>query len=127
VAIFHDSRQISWTSAENNGYWGPSVHWNSDLAKYIVLMDRSQGGNYDTQGVYMTYTTNLADPGSWVQPRLIISENQGWYPQVIGAPAVEGTDKTAGNGTARRTRYFNQGQSSFYIDFTEATDRTVRP
>jgi hypothetical protein len=127
VAIFHDSRQVSWTSADNNGYWGPSVHWNNDLGKYIVLMDRSQGGNYDTQGVYMTYTTNLSDPGSWVAPKLIISENQGWYPQVIGAPSVEGTDKTAGNGTARRTRYFNQGQSSFYIDFTDATGRTVRP
>ena len=21
-AIFHDSRQVSWTSAQNNGYWG---------------------------------------------------------------------------------------------------------
>ena len=46
VAIFHDSRQVSWTTAQNNGYWGPSVHWNSDLQKFVVLMDRSKGGNY---------------------------------------------------------------------------------
>ena len=53
VAIFHDSRQVSWTSAQNNGYWGPSVHWNIDLQKFVVLMDRSNGGNYDTEGVYI--------------------------------------------------------------------------
>jgi hypothetical protein len=119
VAIFHDSDQVSWTSEQNNGYWGPSVHWNADLQKFIVLMDRSNGGNYETQGVYMTYTTNLDDPGSWAQPKLIIADNQGWYPQVIGAPAVEGTDKNAGTRTTSHTRYFNQAQSDFYIDFNE--------
>jgi hypothetical protein len=120
VAIFHDSAQVSWTSVQNNGYWGPSVHWNSDLQKFIVLMDRSNGGNYDTQGVYMTYTANLADPASWATPKLILCENQGWYPQVIGAPTLEGTDKAAGAGATQRTRYFNQGQSSLFIAFTDA-------
>jgi hypothetical protein len=118
VAIFHDGQQISWTSADNNGYWGPSVHWNNDLQKYLVLMDRSKGGNYQTQGVYMTYTGTLDDPGSWAQPKLIIADNQGWYPQVIGAPGVAGTDKAAGAGTGARTRYFNQGQSTLYVSFT---------
>jgi hypothetical protein len=119
VAIFHDSQQVSWTSAQNNGFWGPSVHWNVDLHRFIILMDRSKGGNYETQGVYMTYTTNLDDPRSWVAPRLIITDNQGWYPQVIGAAVVEGTDKTAGSGAELQTRYFNQGQSSLYITFSE--------
>lgn len=119
VAIFHDSQQVSWTSAQNNGYWGPSVHWNVDLHKFIILMDRSKGGNYETQGVYMTYTTNLDDPHSWVAPKLIITDNQGWYPQVIGAAAVEGTDRTSGSGAGRQTRYFNQGQSNFYVTFIE--------
>ncbi len=118
VAIFHDGQQVSWTSADNNGFWGPSVHWNNDLQKYLVLMDRSNGGNYQTQGVYMTYTGTLDDPGSWAQPKLIIADNQGWYPQVIGAPGVAGTDKAAGAGTGPRTRYFNQGRSTLYVSFT---------
>jgi hypothetical protein len=120
VAIFHDSRQVSWTSAQNNGYWGPSVHWNTDLQKFVVLMDRSKGGNYDTEGVYMTYTASLEDPRSWVKPKLIIADNQGWYPQVIGAPATGGTDKMAGAGAVRPTRYFNQGRSSLFITFALA-------
>jgi hypothetical protein len=115
IAIFHDAAQVSWTSINNNGYWGPSVHWNSDLNKFIVLMSRSIGGNYESGGIYMTYTTTLDSPLSWVQPKLIISVNQGWYPQVIGDPSIQGTDKLSGS----QARYFNQGQSSSYIMFTD--------
>jgi hypothetical protein len=118
VAIFHDDQQVSWTSLQNNGYWGPSVHWNRDVQKFVVLMDRSKGGNYETQGVYMTYTATLDNPRSWAQPKLVITDGQGWYPQVIGAPVVEGTDKIAGSGNGERTRYFNQGQSTLFINFT---------
>lgn len=115
LAIFHDSQQVSWTSASNNGYWGPSVHWNRDLHKFIVLMDRSKGGNYDTAGVFMSYTTTLDDPASWVAPALVISASQGWYPQVIGNADIHGTDKLAG----AQARYFNQGQSTSVIVFTD--------
>jgi hypothetical protein len=125
VAIFHDSQQVSWSSLQNNGFWGPSVHWNSDRQKFIVLMDRSNGGNYETQGVYMTYTATLDNPLSWAGPKLIITDNQGWYPQVIGAPVVAGTDKMAGTGSGGRTRYFNQGQSTFFITFTDTRVRSV--
>ncbi len=116
VAIFHDSRQVSWTSDANNGFWGPSVHWNVDLQKYIVLMSRSRGGNYDPGGIYMTYTTALERPQSWVMPKLIIANDQGWYPQVVGGPEIQGSDKLAGSSA----RYFNHGQSSSFILFSEA-------
>ena len=119
VAIFHDDRQVSWTSAENNGYWGPSVHWNGDLQKFVILMDRSKGGNYETAGVYMTYAAALEDPRLWVEPRLAIADNQGWYPQVIGAPAFGGRTRLPGQAPCSRTRYFNQGRSTFYITFAE--------
>jgi hypothetical protein len=115
IAIFHDDAQVSWTSINNNGYWGPSVHWNSDLGKFVVLMSRSVGGNYESGGIYMTYTATLDDPLTWAMPKLIISTDQGWYPQVIGAAGTQGTDKLAGS----QTRYFNQGASSSYIVFTD--------
>lgn len=117
IAIFHDDAQVSWTSINNNGYWGPSVHWNSDLNKFIVLMSRSIGGNYKSGGIYMTYTTTLDDPLSWVEPKLIISTGQGWYPQVIGNPSIQGTDHLSGS----QARYFNQGQSNSYIVFIDTS------
>lgn len=123
VAVFHDSQQVTWTSLQNNGYWGPSVHWNVDLNKFIVLMSRSHGGNYDPQGIYMTYTETLDAPLSWAQPKLAISANQGWYPQVIGDGAIRGTDKLAG----AQARYFNQGQSTSYIAFANPPRSTTQP
>jgi hypothetical protein len=117
IAIFHDDLQVSWTSINNNGYWGPSVHWNTDLKKFIVVMSRSIGGNYESGGIYMTYTTALDDPTSWARPKLIISENQGWYPQVIGDPSIKGTDKLSGSSA----RYFDQGKSDSLIVFVDTS------
>lgn len=115
-AIFHDSQQVSWTSIKNNGYWGPSVHWNTDLNRFIVLMNRSEGGNYDTQGIYLTATATLEDPSSWATPKMIIDSDQSWYPQVIGDTAIQGTDKRAG----ARAHYFNAGKSTLDIVFSAA-------
>jgi len=115
VAVFHDAAQGTWTSTQNNGYWGPSVHWNTDLHKFIVLMSRSGGNNYDPAGIYMTNTASLDDPLSWATPKLVIEKDQGWYPQVVGDAAIHGTDKLAGE----RARYFDCGVSQFFITFAE--------
>jgi len=121
IAVLHDAEQVTWTSRHNNGYWGPSVHWNIDLQKYIVLMNRSKGGNYDPDGIYMTSTDTLENPRLWALPKLIVdpSENQGWYPQVIGDAAIAGTDKRAG----LQARYFNHGQSDSFIVFADANPK----
>ena len=118
IAIFHDDQQVSWTSPDNNGYWGPSVHWNRDLQEFVVLMSRSVGGNYKSGGIYMTHTARLDRPSSWTFPQLIIKDNQGWYPQVIGERRIEGTDKVSG----ARARYFNQGRSDSFIVFTKQSE-----
>jgi hypothetical protein len=123
TAIFHDADQVSWTSSANNGYWGPSVHWNVDLQTFIVLMNRSRGGNYDPDGIYMTYTATLDAPLSWTQPKRIIASGQGWYPQVVGDPSIRGTDKLAGS----RARYFDQGQSTSYVQFTQEPPTAPAP
>jgi hypothetical protein len=106
-----DSRKVSWQSAANNGYWGPSVHWNVDLSTYVILMNRSKGGNYETEGIYLTYNSDLANPRNWAIPKKIIDRDQGWYPQVVGDTAIHGTDKVAG----RTSRYFNRGRSDWYL------------
>ena len=122
-AIFHDAQQVAWSSELNNGYWGPSVHWNTEIKKFIVLMSRSKGGNYDPDGVYQTSTTALDDPLSWAVPKRIIDGGQGWYPQVVGDPAILGTDKLAG----ARARYFNAGQSTAVIVFSETPPAPSAP
>jgi hypothetical protein len=114
TGIFDDRQKVSWTRIDNNGYWGPSVHWNVDLKKFILLMSRSKGGNYESGGIFMSYTENMAEPRSWAQPKKII-EGEGlmWYPQVIGDTGIRGTDKLAGWSA----RYFNFGTSDALIVF----------
>ena len=32
---------VSWKEADTDAYWGPSIHWNTYLESYVVLMSRS--------------------------------------------------------------------------------------
>ncbi|OFW09569.1 MAG: hypothetical protein A3H96_19065 [Acidobacteria bacterium RIFCSPLOWO2_02_FULL_67_36] len=111
-----DSRKVSWQSASNNGYWGPSIHWNVDLQTYVILMSRSKGGNYTTEGIYLTSSNDPSNPLSWAVPKKIIEAGQSWYPQVVGDQSIHGTDRLAG----RTARYFNAGRSSSYIVFAKS-------
>ncbi|HEY7171451.1 MAG TPA: hypothetical protein VH417_11430 [Vicinamibacterales bacterium] len=65
----------------------------------------------------MTCTDTLENPRAWALPKLITgpNDNPGWYPQVIGDPAIQGTDKRAG----ARARYFDAGQSNSIIVFAD--------
>jgi hypothetical protein len=85
-------------------------------------MSRSKGGNYESAGIYMTYTTALDDPHSWALPKLVISDHQGWYPQVVGDPRMKGTDKLSGS----QARYFNQGRSDSLIVFADTPPVKLR-
>jgi hypothetical protein len=124
--VFDDPGKVTWASVYNNGYWGPSVHWNTYLNRFVMLMDRSDGGNYHTEGVYMSTALDISNPDSWIAPTKILDGNrdkQGWYPQVIGDADGHGTDKLAG----RTARYFNSGQSNFTIVFDGPGARVAVP
>jgi hypothetical protein len=124
--VFDDPGKVTWASVNNNGYWGPSVHWNTYLNRFVMLMDRSDGGNYHTEGVYMSTTFDMANPDTWIPPAKILDgarDNQGWYPQVIGEVDGHGTDKVAG----KTARYFNSGRSNFMIVFDGSGAREALP
>jgi hypothetical protein len=116
TSVFNDSGRVTWASVNNNGYWGPSVHWNTYLNRFVMLMDRSDRGNYHTEGVYMSTALDIANPATWIAPTKILDgsrDKQGWYPQIIGDVDGHGTDKVAG----KTARYFNSGHSNFVIVF----------
>jgi hypothetical protein len=75
-------------------------------------MSRSKGGDYETEGIYASFTEDLSDPGSWSVATRIL-EGGSWYPQVIGDPQSRGTDKLSG----RAARFFNGGESRWTIVF----------
>lgn len=87
--------------------WGPSIHWNTHLERYVILMNRAQGPDWSQEGIYLTHNPHLSSEG-WSAPERIAGGEAGWYPQVIGTgDPQQGTDKLAG----RVSRFFVAGRS----------------
>ena len=87
----------SWHDDDNvvDAFWGPSVHWNSYLSKYVMLLNRAKDVAFAQEGIYVSSAASLEDPRQWSAPSKILNGGK-WYPQVMGIEAGTGTDKTAG-------------------------------
>jgi hypothetical protein len=112
---------VDWHRAEADAFWGPSIHWNSHLREYVLLLNRAQDGNWTQEGLYVTFNRDLAAPAEWTQPRKILGGlgKDQWYPQVIGMDkGKRQTDKLAG----RVARLFVRGQSRWEIYFLKSTE-----
>lgn len=103
---FHDR------SSSADVFWGPSIHWNTHLEQYVMLLNRAKDDQFDQEGIYVAFSPTLADPAQWTVPVKIMNGGE-WYPQVIGTESGSGTDRLAG----RRARFFMTGRSERYIDF----------
>jgi len=104
---FHDEGTTA------NAFWGPSVHWNSYLQMYVMLLNRAKDTKYNQEGIYVSYSPRLDDPRIWSAPLKILNGGS-WYPQVIGLDEGIGTDKEAGEWA----RFFMAGTSQHLIHFT---------
>lgn len=107
--------QFAWHDADNkvDAFWGPSVHWNSAIDQYVMLLNRAKDESYTQDGIYVSFAPRLDDPRLWTAPQKILNGGR-WYPQVIGSAAVLGTDKLA----ATSPRLFIGGKSEWVINFS---------
>jgi hypothetical protein len=103
----------SWYNPEPDTFWGPSVHWNSHIQQYVILMNRAIDPGWKQEGIYLCLTPDISDPGSWSEPVRILDET-GWYPQVVGDPEQLETDREAG----AVSRLFIHGESKYLIRFS---------
>jgi hypothetical protein len=104
----------AWHDDDNkvNAFWGPSVHWNTYLEQYVMLLNRAADESYTQDGIYVSFAPQLDDPRLWSPPQKILNGGK-WYPQVMGLTVGAGTDKVA-DATAR---LFISGRSDFAITF----------
>lgn len=103
----------SWSSQWPDAYWGPSIHWNTHLQQYVILMNHANGGFWSQEGIYVTFNRDVSNPNGWSTPREIVVGGD-WYPQVLGRGGnFKGTDKLA-SGLAS---YVQGGISSQDIAF----------
>ena len=103
---FHDGIQAA------DVFWGASVHWNTYLEQYVMLLNRAKDENFGTEGIYVSYAPTLSSPQEWTSPQKLMSGGE-WYPQVVGIESGSGTDRLAG----RRARFFMTGKSDRMIEF----------
>lgn len=96
-----------------DAYWGPSVHWNTSIRQYVMLLNRAKDENYGQEGIYVSYSPTLDNPSLWSPPQKLLNGGK-WYPQVVGLAPGTGTDKSAG----AVARFFLGGRSDWMINFS---------
>lgn len=104
----------AWHDADDrvDAYWGPSVHWNTAIEQYVMLLNRAKDENYAQDGIYVSFSPRLDDPSLWSPPQKLLNGGK-WYPQVVGSALGTGTDKLAGAAA----RFFMSGRSDWMINF----------
>jgi hypothetical protein len=103
-----------WYSPQPDTFWGPSVHWNRQIRQYVILMNRAIDPRWQQEGIYISFTPDLADPRSWTEPLKILDE-KGWYPQVVGCDTeMKETEREAG----ALSRIFIHGESKYFLRFS---------
>ena len=103
----------SWHDPEGvaDAFWGPSVHWNSYLRQYVMLLNRTEDVDFTQEGIYVSFNARLDTPDSWLAPRQVLAGGS-WYPQIMGLE-YGGSDKQAG----QLARFFMSGSSSYLLEF----------
>lgn len=102
-------------------FWGPSIHWNTYLKKYVMVVNRTINSKWETEGQYVLFADRLDDPNAWTRPVKFTdpktSGTRGWYVQVVGTGKGE-TDKLA----SRTARLFLDGESKWEIRFKKTDE-----
>ena len=107
------ARPFHGASSTADVFWGASIHWNTYLGQYVMLLNRARDDQFHNEGIYVSFAPTLDDPRRWTVPQKIMNGG-GWYPQVVGLETGSGTDRLAG----QRARFFLTGRSEHTIVFT---------
>jgi hypothetical protein len=112
VPIFPAAEPWHDDDSEVDAFWGPSVHWNTYLERYVMLLNHARDAAWSQEGIYVSFAARLDDPSLWSKPVKMLNGGY-WYPQVMGLEDGSGTDKIAG----RWARFFMGGISEHLIQF----------
>ncbi len=110
--------RVSWDHADTDSLWGPAIHWNTAINRYVVLLNRACcAPRWPQEGIYVMFGQDLSDPATWTVPTRILAGSQigvgaGYYPEVMGTAPGE-TDTVAGQSP----RLFIMGISKWAISF----------
>jgi len=110
--------RTDWHRPDADAFWGPSIHWNTHLRTWVMLLNRARDKDWTQEGIYVSFNPALGDPTGWTTAVKILDagelEKSKWYPQVVGTDTTQReTDQRAG----RIARLFVAGLSKWEIVF----------
>jgi predicted O-methyltransferase YrrM len=119
------SVKTDWHREDVDAFWGPSIHWNTHLRTFVMLLNRAKDKNWAQEGIYISFNPHLENPEGWSKPEKILDaadlEKSKWYPQVIGLEAsARQTDKLAG----KTARLFVAGLSKWELVFSTNAEQS---
>ncbi len=115
--------KVSWQRPETDSFWGPSIHWNTYLKSYVVLLNHSCcRPKWPQEGSYVSFNTDVSDPGGWSKPDRIMAKPPDYYPEALGLEP-DGTDTLAG----QTARFYIHGRSSWEIAFFWPAPEAAQP
>lgn len=112
----------TWAARNPDAFWGPSVHWNTHLNRFVMVLNRTTSvPAWGQEGVYISFSDDLTRPEAWKAPRKILDSSElpdgvSMYAQIVGIEKGE-SDTLAG----RVARLWVSGYSVWEIEFGEAT------
>ncbi|MBM3819724.1 MAG: hypothetical protein FJW14_12030 [Acidimicrobiia bacterium] len=59
---WHDGQEAA------DAFWGPSIHWNTSLERYVMLLNRTRDERFSNEGLYVSFAPTLDDPRAWSAP-----------------------------------------------------------
>ena len=100
-----------WRHPDPDAHWGPAVHHNRDIDRWVMLLNRTAGGDRDLvqREIAVSFNRDPVDPAGWSPPRRLVAGGI-WYPQAI---APGGSDREGGGAM----RFFVSGFSLWEIRF----------
>ncbi len=121
--------QKDYTHADAEMFWGPSIHWNTYLKMYVMVLNHAINTRLKSGGIYISFNRHIGNPNGWSKPRMILDPTQvqqatrkgsaqpdslknGWYPEIIGMGKGQ-SDKLCG----QTGRLFVAGMSRLEITF----------
>jgi hypothetical protein len=103
----------AWQRADTDAFWGPSVHWNTHIERFVVLLNRSCcRPGWPQEGIYLTMNADLANPAGWTAPQKLV-EGGDWYPWVMGLNPGE-TSSEAGQLARLFIRHSSEWELVFH-------------
>ncbi|BBK38785.1 hypothetical protein STAQ_38630 [Allostella sp. ATCC 35155] len=100
-----------WRHRDPDAHWGPAVHWNADIACWVMLLNHTRDGawNLVQRSIDVAFNRDAGDPSGWTAPRPLVAGGI-WYPQAICPDGSEREGKGA-------LRFFVSGFSLWEIRF----------